>query len=348
MGAIIRERKNKKKERILLLDICYKGGRHTEFLGLKYIHEKGLKEREINKETKELAEIIRARRWNEMVSEGYDVDFKKNEKIDFIAFAESEVENYTVAKRGYYGVIRLLKKFVGSDVLYATKVTEKFLNKFYDYMEDNLTGETPATYFKKLKRLLKDATKHKIFKQNPCIGIRCRKFESKQKDVLTFDEIKLLINTDCGNKHVKDAFIFCCLTGIRHGDVRALKAVNINGNKLDLVQSKTKVRIEVVLNIDAIKIVEQRLKNKGVLFPLPSHTSCLKNLRNWLKRAGISKKVAWHNSRHSFGTNLFLYGADLLTASKLLGHRSLVHSQRYVRESEKLKEEAVNRLPTLY
>jgi len=67
-------------------------------------------------------------------------------------------------------------------------------------------------------------------------------------------------------------------------------------------------------------------------------------VKAWVKRAGINKKVTWHNARHSFGTNLIFTNTDVLTASKLLGHTSLRHTQRYVDTAEEMKRKSIDRL----
>ena len=215
-------------------------------------------------------------------------------------------------------------------------------------MESSLKGETPSCYFKRLKRLLQEATKQKMFSENPAAEIKCRPFKTEQKDTLTFDEIKTLISARCPNEEVKSAFIFSCLTGLRYCDVKELRGLNIKDNELELVQKKTKVRVTISLNSDAMNIIKNRSNPTELLFHLPSHTGCLKNLRVWIKNAEIDKHICWHNARHSFGTNLIEVGTDIYTTSKLLGHTSLKHTERYVRESKKLKEEAVNNLPHLF
>ena len=62
------------------------------------------------------------------------------------------------------------------------------------------------------------------------------------------------------------------------------------------------------------------------------------------KRAGIKKKITSHNARHSFGTNLIFQSADVTTASSLLGHSSLKHTQRYIKTAAELKQKAPDNL----
>lgn len=43
-----------------------------------------------------------------------------------------------------------------------------------------------------------------------------------RKEVLTEVELRKLATTDCGNNDVKRLFLFCCNTGLRFGDAKAL------------------------------------------------------------------------------------------------------------------------------
>lgn len=74
---------------------------------------------------------------------------------------------------------------------------------------------------------------------------------------------------------------------------------------------------------------------------------CLKALRRWVKRAGINKHISWHCARHSFAVNILNNGANIKTVASLLGHSGLKHTEKYTRAIDRLKEDAINSLPTL-
>ena len=150
----------------------------------------------------------------------------------------------------------------------------------------------------------------------------------------------------CGNDNVKRAFLLSCITGLRYSDVKNLKWKNVRGKVIDLIQQKTKQQVSVALNSDACELLGLKQAPDDRVFNLPSHTACLKLLRNWTIKAGIEKHITWHCSRHSFGTNLVAQGTDVLTASKLLGHTSVKSTERYVRISDGLKTDAVDRFPS--
>jgi integrase/recombinase XerD len=109
-------------------------------------------------------------------------------------------------------------------------------------------------------------------------------------------------------------------------------------------QQKTGREANVVLNSTALELLGKPGKRKDLVFDLPTANGCNKSLKGLVKRAKIDNHITWHNARHSFGTNLIYNKVDIHTASKLLGHSSLTHTHRYIRESLKLNQDAVDSL----
>ena len=83
------------------------------------------------------------------------------------------------------------------------------------------------------------------------------------------------------------------------------------------------------------------------IFKLPSQEMCLKALRHWTAKAGITKHITWHCGRHSFAVNILNNGANIKTVASLLGHSGLQHTEKYTRAVDSLKEAAINSLPEL-
>jgi len=197
--------------------------------------------------------------------------------------------------------------------------------------------------------VMKKAYKEGLLKTNFAEDVSIKKVTAIRKDILSFDEIQKLQSTPANNGEVKRAFLFSCLTGIRFGDLIQLTWSNIKDNQdglmLSFCQSKTSKNVNVNLTGDAANLLGSRQATTDLIFHLPSHTGVLKSLRTWVKTAKVNKKVTFHVARHSFATNLIFYGADLKTASTLLGHSRLDQTNLYAREVEALKQRAVDLLP---
>ena len=352
MSVILRKRKNRDGTTSLLLDIYHNSKRHYEFLKeLKLIKPQTAFDREENRNRLKLAEQIKNKREQQLQSDDYDItpDFKKN--IDFIQLFENYLNSYTKKdKRVMDACFNKFKEFMnetGITRLTTKQINENLVNEFKEYLEQTLNGETPANYFKKFKKVLKHGVKQKIFVFNPAQELTVKRNESIKKEVLTFEEIQLLANTPSTNNEVKKSFLFSCLTGLRFCDINELKWEHINGNVLKITQQKTNKPVTINLNENSIQIIGKAGKRNDFVFKLPSHTACIKDLKVWCKKAGITKKITWHCARHSFATNIIFYGSDVNSASSLLGHSSLAYTQRYLRVVESLKEKAVQNLPSI-
>jgi len=351
MSVKLRKRKNEDGTTSLLLDIYHEGKRKYEFLKeLKLIKASTAVDREENRQRVRLAEQIKNKREQLLQGTEYDItpDFKRS--IDFLQFFEEYVKTYVKKDKrvieGCLGRFKLFLKDQGIEAISTRKINETLINNFKEYLESKLSGETPSNYFKKFKKVLLHGVREKIFLRNPAEGISIHKKEGIKKDILTTAEIQKLANTKVTNAEVKRAFLFSCNTGLRFCDVKELKWENINGQQLKISQQKTGISVTVNLNKNALRILGT-LGKQGLVFSLPSHTACLKNLKTWCKDAEINKTITWHCARHSFATNIIFHGSDVNTASSLLGHNSLMYTQRYLRVVEVLKENAVQNLPEI-
>lgn len=350
MAVVLRKRACTDGFVSLYLDIHFKGVRRYEYLGLK-IRENPRNVFEANekKEKWTLAKRIALQKESELIAGVHALPHTHKTDIDFFGYFQRFIEDNRdlVDIRSYITTLNKLKEFSGRTTLYCQEVTEPFLEKFAKYLQKKHSGETPYNYFKKLKRVLKEVFKDKLLRFNPATDIHCPKKKGIEKDVLTIEELTLLESAYCGNSQVKNAFLFCCSTGLRFCDVKALMWKHVKAGSISLKQQKTGEQISMSLSEDARHYLPSRKEVNERVFILPSHNACLKNLRNWVKNAGVEKHITWHCARHSFGTNLIKYGADVLITSKLLGHTSTKFTTRYVRVSEDLKTAAINRIPSV-
>jgi integrase len=333
------------------LDIHRNGTRKKKMLDIRYYkNPKTPLEREINKERKEaVKKIVATIELDEVYSDNL-LDRGYQTEKDFFEYCDEFITRKAphCEMRTYKSMVFKLKVFTKKKKLACCEIDEEFLILFKDYLNNNLNGSTPFNYFKKLKRIIKEATSAKYFKANPISNLRNSKGVSAEKDVLTLEETLLLSSTDCPNLNVKRAFLFCCLTGLRFCDVKALNWSNItNEGVLNITQIKTKEKVVMPLHSNAIMILGNKQFDKSLIFNLPTHTSCLKTLKKWTENAKISKHITWHCARHTFATSLVYEDVGINTVSALLGHKDLRQTQVYVRTAELSKTNAINKLPNI-
>lgn len=354
----VTERQTSKTMLSLYLDYSIDGRRKKEAAGIKLFKKPGsVLERQHNKEALAKVEILRVLRESQIYKGEIEevLDAKQMKAVEFLPYYENYVKDYQQKDiRVMKSTLRKFKEFAPAGLL-AKDITEEFCLKFKKYLESHLTGETPQTYFARFKKVLKYATKYgKLFKYNPAYDIKNTSTkDSIAKDVLTIEEVKTLIGTTCGNDDVKRAFLFSCFTGLRWVDIVNLKWKNIEGDKLTIMQEKTKDKakdggkVEMTLHPNAIAQLGERGEKDKAVFNTISHTGTLKHLRNWTKKAGVGKHITFHSARHSFGTLLASNNVDISLIASLLGHTSLKHTSKYIRIAEDMKKKAIDSLPKI-
>jgi integrase/recombinase XerD len=352
MSVVLRKRKNADGTVSLRLDIYRNGIRTIETLkNLKLAKPSNLGDREDNKMLLQQAEAIKAERAAELEASNYNMVTDAGKKTVITAWMQSYIDKYTKKDiRNLQGVLNRFSDFlkeIKQPGLTFGNLTPLLIEDFIDYLEGKHIGEGAKSYFNRFKKMLKMAYRKRLMKDNVLDLVERKvKGKAKKKDTLTLEELKILSETPTENTEIRRAFLFCCVTGLRWCDVKALKwgQINLGNRQMKLTQSKTEVEVISPLNDTAIKLLEKAGPKDETVFDLPTSNGANKTLKAWIKRAKINKTATWHNARHSFGTNLIFNDVDILTTSKLLGLTSLKHTTRYVKASEEMKETATDKL----
>jgi integrase len=69
--------------------------------------------------------------------------------------------------------------------------------------------------------------------------------------------------------------------------------------------------------------------------------------KNACERAGISD-LHFHDLRHTFASHWMMAGGDLYVLKSILGHKSIVMTQRYAHLSPEFKRAAVDRMDNIW
>ncbi|RRD59328.1 site-specific integrase [Tannerella forsythia] len=322
-------------------------------------------ERQQNKETLQLAKEIRHEREQELKDGtlGYRL---KAKAVNFFDFIQSYYDEYTKGdKRMIKAAQKRFTDFIALEYpLYKCnispeKITPDMMEHFVGYLQSISKGEGALTHWKRWKKIVKAAVKKDILRKNPCEDIVCKADEEAlKKDILSIEEMQQLIATTYKgqNSETRRAFIFTLYTGIRFCDIKDLTFANVDYSNrvLTFNQKKTqghssKSYVNIPLNNSLLALIGTASTNSPdeKIFKLPSQEMCLKALRHWTAKAGITKHITWHCGRHSFAVNILNNGANIKTVASLLGHSSIQHTEKYTRAVDSLKQEAINSLPTL-
>lgn len=354
MSVTLRKKKNPSGTTSLYLDIYHNGKRDYEFLKeLSLKRASSPIDREANAKNLELAKKIAIKRAQELSANDYNMSADAGKGTIVAVWMQAYIDKYKKKdKRNLQGALNRFIAFLkeeNKDGLTFGQLTETIISDYQDYLKAHSQGEGAASYFNRFKKMMKQAKRDKIISDNPAAEVKTKGGKAKKREILTLEEIQILAKTHTDGAEVKRAALFSCVTGFAWIDVKMLRWEHINLQAGYMVKMREKNDGEVdAVHINLNGTAKQLLGNPGkptdFVFDLPTANGCNKTVKLWVKRAGIEKKITWHNFRHSFGTNLVFLGTDVVTTSALLGHTSLKHTQRYVKAANELKERATDKL----
>ena len=219
-------------------------------------------------------------------------------------------------------------------------ITYTFLRDFEVHLKEKGNSvNTIAKHLRQLRTLVNEAINQGYI---PSDAYPFRKYKIKQekgrKEFLTPDELKRLENLDVDKKlrHVLDAFLFCCYTGLRYSDFCQLTPENIirvNGKRWLYFKSvKTDVEIRLPLHLlfegKALAVLE-RYDIVTDFAKIGPNSEANKYLAQLATLARIRKHITYHTARHTCATLLVHQGVPITTVQKLLGHTSVRTTEVY-------------------
>ena len=182
------------------------------------------------------------------------------------------------------------------------------------------------------------------------------------RDVLTSKEFKKLLksineNTILGIRD-KTMLILLYSTGIRASELCGVKEKDINfeGYQLKVFGKGQRERVVCLSNI-IIKYLKKYMRIRGnigkdkLFFRTRlgdgvSRKGLYDRVKKYVRLAGINKVISPHNIRHSFATALAEGGKhSIATIKKMLGHRSITSTIRYLRDNPEDMRKAANMHP---
>lgn len=178
-----------------------------------------------------------------------------------------------------------------------------------------------------------------------CLAIPPRKTEQRLPEILSAEELKRLFSVTTNIKH-RTLLMTVYAAGLRVGEAVRLKVTDIDGNRRMIRVEQGKGSKDRYTTLSPRLLVELREYWKLYhpclwLFPghhpdrpMPRDTAYMIYVRA-KRKAGIRKDGGIHALRHAYATHLLEAGVDLHTLQILMGHRSILTTQRYVRLTQK-------------
>lgn len=388
----IRHKELANGDKSIYLDLYKDGKRAYEFLkdengkSLRLLVETGTPDevksiKERNYKILLQAESLRVAREKEIVELGkVETGVTKLGKMllkdwmdNYMKLAETSTTNSK--QRRASAVVFHLKEWLGAKFnsiqmnYIDTDFCREFLKHLHAYSREGKGANSDKVYrmshnncfyvFLGFRSCLDKAVKEGVISKNPTDPMKddgeLPRQMQVQKAFLTADEVKALMQTECKNKLIKQAFLFSCFCGLRISDIIKLEWKDIKKDgqdlRLQVTMQKTRQPLYMKLNRQAISWMPERgnaMLTDKVFIGLPTNSYIGRILRAWSKAAGITKDFTFHAARHTFATLSLNSGTDIYTVSKLMGHTSLETTQIYAELLNQSKDAAVDRLSEIF
>jgi hypothetical protein len=143
-------------------------------------------ERNHNKEAQAILETKKSQTILELHAAGTGYILRHKIMSNFLDYYKEFVQkNAREGNRSLACSLSAFRAFVRKDVVAPQEITENLCERFRNYLLDNLSGETPADYFMRFKRMIRAATKDGYFRTNPAEDVTAKAKPSGKKDILS-------------------------------------------------------------------------------------------------------------------------------------------------------------------
>jgi integrase len=273
--------------------------------------------------------------------------------------AEHASAKRTGTRLGYASAVaRHVKPLIGRKLVAA--VEREDIKKLHRTITDRGGPYAANRTLAALSKMFTLAIEWKLRPDNPCKGIE-RNAEEKRKRYLTHEELARLTQAlaEYEDQRIANAIRLLLLVGARKSEVLGARwdQFDFDRNVWIKPSSETKQRREheVPISDPALKVLREMRKaapaDAVFLFP-GNHQGRISGLKkHWpriLQRAEIADsgkdKLRAHDLRHSFASFAVTNGIQLEAIKDLLGHASIVTTQRYSHLHDRAKREATNKV----
>ena len=267
----------------------------------------------------------------------------------FTTYLRIERSLSTNTIESYSNDLNKLSDFLTPKSISATKVRLNDLKDFITSISEILSETSQSRIISAIKSFYKFLLIENLIQTDPSENLVSPKIGRKLPNVLTIEEINLIINSVESNKvGIRNKaiieIIYGC--GLRVSELTNLLLSNLflKQGYIKIVGKGNKERLSPIgsLAIDSLNDfltnVRPGLKinnkfsdhvfinNRGTSL---SRSMIFKMIKKYTLKANIDKDISPHSLRHSFATHLVEGGANLRAVQEILGHSSITTTEIY-------------------
>ena len=273
--------------------------------------------------------------------------------------SENSIKSYSYDIKN---LLNYIKKY--NSKLSLKQCDKQFMQEFIYEISKNINSRSQSRLLSSLKSFFNYLVFEGYNNTSPMELIESPKIVTKLPDVLSIEEIKLLIkNSELNKNHgIRNSAILETLygSGLRVSELINLKLSDIHyDDKLLLIQGKGNKQRLVPLGSISESKVSNYVNNYRILKKVKKNSNDIVFLnRNGKKltramifnivkeaqnKSNIKKTVSPHTFRHSFATHLLENGADLRSIQIMMGHENITTTEVYTHLDTKHLSKTLNK-----
>ena len=276
----------------------------------------------------------------------------------FFGFLENEKKVSSNTLQSYKRDLKQFEKYIEENNEDYSKITDEGIKDYISHMQE--IGKKPSTISRGLasiRSFYQYEAKNKNVENDPTEGIQSPKIEKRIPNVLTSNEVALLLEqrNEVDLKGIRDKAMleFAYATGMRVTEIISLNVEDINLETGYVTCKNGKKERTVPVGNMSLKALKEYIANARKTLIKDENEKALfvnvngqrltrqgfwKIIKYYKEQAHIEKEITPHVLRHSFATHLLQNGADLKSIQTMLGHSDILSTQIYMQfQDETLK-----------
>ena len=229
-----------------------------------------------------------------------------------------------------------------SNILNLDEVTKDHIDAFKaDLAEKNYTTKSVSRKINSIKSFFSYIESQGLITENPSVGVSHPKYDIKPPRLLNKIEYRALRDTCREDLRMAAIVEILLQTGMRISELANLKISDIDGHTHQITIRAYESHPERIIPInqpakealDRYLTVRPKSANTNVFITKTGNSFLIRNIRSNLDRyfhlAGIEKAKV-NDLRHTFIAQQLTSGSPLVYISKLVGHKRLSTTEKYL------------------
>lgn len=277
-----------------------------------------------------------------------DLNSHLDKFVDFLKSSHKAGATIIAYKKDVSQIIEYVKKAGRSTI---SDVTVDDLNNFLGLLHtQNYTPKSISRKINSIKTFYRFLIQNKLIDNNVSSSIVHPKFDSKAPRILTRMEYRALRDAAREDVRISAVIELLLQTGMRIGELAALQVSSVSEHFINIPAFEGHAQRDVPLNksaklgLDNYLALRPKVNNDALFITKTGRPLLIRNIRTaidrYFKVAGIQGAKV-NDLRHTFIAHHLAAGASPVLISKLVGHKRISTTEKYLEFIKDLPAEKV-------